>query len=189
MAAGDAAEHQAASKPVLGKTALRFARALEARDYLAADVDHLRIGVGAKPGQRVMQDRRRPRRVERWLCDLVQGRRLVEVGIDTGGDERIVSVHGLLQNVAGDRLFLIGVFDFAGGDPFQDAHTSYYHNSVGGYHPAKLGLYNDLIERQLSKGNQQVYNMLNTKYIIQEDQTGKKLFLIQTCRRWVIAGL
>jgi hypothetical protein len=65
------------------------------------------------------------------------------------------------------------VLDMAGGDPFQDAHTSYFHNSVGGYHPAKLGLYNDLIERQLSKGNQMVYNMLNTKYVIQKGRDGK----------------
>jgi hypothetical protein len=67
------------------------------------------------------------------------------------------------------------VLDIAGGDPFQDAHTSYFHNSVGGYHPAKLALYNDLIERQLLKGNQRVYNMLNTKYVIQKGQDGKEV--------------
>ena len=58
------------------------------------------------------------------------------------------------------------VFDQAGGDPFQDSRTSYFHNSIGGYSPAKLGLYNDLIEHQLSKGNMEVFNMLNTKYFI-----------------------
>ncbi|MEO8862473.1 MAG: hypothetical protein ABI358_13685 [Ginsengibacter sp.] len=59
-------------------------------------------------------------------------------------------------------------------DAFNDASTSYHHNSVGGYHPAKLGLYNDIISHQLSKGNMQVFNMLNTKYIIvQNPQTGK----------------
>ncbi|HLL43605.1 MAG TPA: YfhO family protein [Segetibacter sp.] len=51
-------------------------------------------------------------------------------------------------------------------DAFQDALTSYHHNSIGGYHPAKLTLYNDIIENQLSKGNMQVINMLNTKYFI-----------------------
>ncbi len=61
------------------------------------------------------------------------------------------------------------VLDEAAGDPFQNARASYYHNSVGGYSPAKLGLYQDLIENQLSKGNMQVYDMLNTKYFIQED--------------------
>ena len=66
------------------------------------------------------------------------------------------------------------VLDIAGGDPFNDAHTSYFHNSVGGYHPAKLALYNDLIERQLAKGNQMVYNMLNTKYVIRKGANGKE---------------
>jgi len=58
------------------------------------------------------------------------------------------------------------VFDEGGGDPFQDSRTSYFHNSIGGYSPAKLGLYNDLIEHQLTKGNMEVFNMLNTKYFI-----------------------
>ncbi|MEO7962116.1 MAG: hypothetical protein ABIR19_11245 [Ginsengibacter sp.] len=59
-------------------------------------------------------------------------------------------------------------------DAFNDASTSYHHNSVGGYHPAKLGLYNDIITNQLAKGNMQVFNMLNTKYfIVQNPQTGK----------------
>lgn len=62
------------------------------------------------------------------------------------------------------------VFDQAGGDPFQDSRTSYFHNSIGGYSPAKLGLYNDLIEHQLSKGNMEVFNMLNTKYFIGNGQ-------------------
>ncbi|HWB91492.1 MAG TPA: hypothetical protein VG605_06550, partial [Puia sp.] len=54
--------------------------------------------------------------------------------------------------------------------PWQNARASYFHNSVGGYSPAKLGLYQDLIDHQLSKGNMQVYDMLNTKYFIQQDQ-------------------
>ncbi len=64
------------------------------------------------------------------------------------------------------------VLDESGGDPFSDAKASYFHNSVGGYSPAKLGLYQDLIDNQLSKGNMQVYDMLNTKYFIQAEQRG-----------------
>lgn len=67
------------------------------------------------------------------------------------------------------------VFDQAGGDPFQDSRTSYFHNSIGGYSPAKLGLYNDLIEHQLSKGNMEVFNMLNTKYVIVPGQNNQPM--------------
>jgi len=48
------------------------------------------------------------------------------------------------------------------------ALTSYFHKSIGGYHPVKLSIYQDLIENQLYKfpNCQPVLNMLNTKYIM-----------------------
>lgn len=78
-------------------------------------------------------------------------------------------------------------------DAFNDAITSYHLNSVGGYHPAKLGLYNDIITRQLSKGNMNVFNMLNTKYfIVQNPQTGKPMAQLNpnaygNC--WLVKGI
>lgn len=50
--------------------------------------------------------------------------------------------------------------------PFNDATTSYFHRSVGGYHGAKLSRYQDLIDHHLSQLNEGVLDMLNVRYII-----------------------
>ncbi len=52
------------------------------------------------------------------------------------------------------------------------ARTSYFHKSVGGYHAAKPRQLQDLFDYHLYQNNLQVLNMLNVKYIIQQDEEG-----------------
>lgn len=59
------------------------------------------------------------------------------------------------------------VFDIQG---LYSARSSYFHKTIGGYHAAKLTRYNDLLERQISKGNKHVLNMLNAKYFLDGDR-------------------
>lgn len=85
------------------------------------------------------------------------------------------------------------VFNETSQDPYSDGITPYHFNAIGGYHPAKLGLYNDIITRQLGKGNMEVFDMLNTKYfIVQNPQTGKPMAQINpnafgNC--WLVKGI
>ncbi len=53
------------------------------------------------------------------------------------------------------------------------ARTSYYHQSIGGYHAAKPGRLEDLFSFHIYKGNMGVLNMLNVKYVVQQDEKGQ----------------
>jgi len=62
------------------------------------------------------------------------------------------------------------VFDMSLGDPFKSAETSYFHKTVGGFHSARLKRFQELVDNQMTKSiNQDVLDMLNTKYIITQD--------------------
>ena len=50
--------------------------------------------------------------------------------------------------------------------------ASYYHNSLSGYHAAKLRRFDELLDFHVYQNNINVLNMLNTKYIIAEDDNG-----------------
>ena len=96
------------------------------------------------------------------------------------------------QQTATDKAILAdSALDFRvlnlASNTFNENNTSYWHKSIGGYHPAKMGRYNDLINRHIdpemqaaqyaiyqAKGNMDsvsyalfpVLNMLNTRYFI-----------------------
>lgn len=68
------------------------------------------------------------------------------------------------------------VFEVEGG--MSNARTSYFHKSIGGYHAAKPRRMQQLFDYQIAKNNVRVLNMLNVKYVIQSDENGQKLALV-----------
>ncbi|MEM6516498.1 MAG: hypothetical protein AAF688_09980, partial [Bacteroidota bacterium] len=53
------------------------------------------------------------------------------------------------------------------------ARAAYFHNSLSGYHAAKLKRFDELYDFHISKNNMGVLEMLNTKYVIIDNESGQ----------------
>lgn len=65
------------------------------------------------------------------------------------------------------------VFEQQGG--FSSARSSFFHNSLGGYHAAKPKKIQDLYDYHITQQNFEVLNMLNVKYILTKDEQGQDI--------------
>ncbi len=72
------------------------------------------------------------------------------------------------QLISKDNDPYFRVFDLS-VDPFNSALPAAHHKLIGGYHAAKLQRYQDLIDTYISKGHDPVLNMLNMKYLVQQN--------------------
>ncbi|MBF6608538.1 MAG: YfhO family protein [Flavobacterium sp.] len=59
-----------------------------------------------------------------------------------------------------------------------NARTSYFHNSLSGYSAVRPRRMDELINYQIARNNIEVFNMLNTKYVIQSDEKGQPFPII-----------
>ena len=62
------------------------------------------------------------------------------------------------------------VFDIAGAS--EPTKASYYHNSLNGYNAAELKRYREVFDFYITKNNFNVLNMLNTRYLIAQNEEG-----------------
>ena len=65
------------------------------------------------------------------------------------------------------------VYDQGAG--FEGGETSYFHQAISGYHAAKPAGMQDLFNFHIAQGNIKVLNMLNVKYVIQQDKEGEEI--------------
>ena len=95
-----------------------------------------------------------------------------KIEADNNGFDNSISVNKVVEYEkfrALNRKTNYRVLDLS-SNPFNSSRASYFHKSIGGYHGAKLRRYQNLIEFHFSGNiNFKVLEMLNAKYIIQQD--------------------
>jgi len=66
------------------------------------------------------------------------------------------------------------------GNALSDPRASYFHKSIGGYSAVKPRRMQELFDYQITKNNMQVVNMLNVKYLIQTNEKGQQITILNT---------
>jgi hypothetical protein len=91
--------------------------------------------------------------------------------VDKASMEQAYTAREVDQFIMRDKDPDFRVMDLSLSDPFHDSRSSYFYKTVGGFHSARLRRFDELVQNQFSKSvNQDVLDMLNTKYIITADQ-------------------
>ena len=103
---------------------------------------------------------------------------LVGVDLRYVNEENFVAKRTMLQpfqQTAVDKEILKDKGNYRVYDPQEGfgARTAYFHKSIAGYHAAKPAGMQDLFDYHIANGNMNVLNMLNVKYVIQQDDEGK----------------
>jgi len=91
----------------------------------------------------------------------VSKRKMLQPFQTTAADSQILKDDGVFR-----------VFDQTEG--FDSAKTAYFHNSITGYHAAKPAGMQDLFDYHVYNGNLSIFNMLNVKYVVRQDEEGNK---------------
>ncbi|MBF1475817.1 YfhO family protein [Prevotella pallens] len=76
-----------------------------------------------------------------------------------------------------DKSLSYRVLNFASG-AFNENNTSYFHKSIGGYHPAKLRRYQEMIDKYIAPEMQTAMQAIANKGGIMSEVDGRKLFPI-----------
>jgi hypothetical protein len=58
---------------------------------------------------------------------------------------------------------------------FLNAKASYFHKSIGGYSAVRPRKMQELFDYQIAKNNKEILDMLNVKYIIQQNEKGEEV--------------